>query len=109
MYLTYSRLNLKAQKKSHNSCDMLLMTTIGILSLLIVFFAYIFISTVDHSGLNDKEKLTLSIIHSISAFGGIITVIVLCIYIRFHVSKRMRSEGAEKGENNSEKNVSDQA
>lgn len=109
MYLTYSRLNLKAQGESHNKCNKLVISFIGILLLLIVFFAYIFISTVDHSGLSDKEKLTLSIIHSISAFGGIFTAIVLCVYIRFHMSKRMQSEDdddEEKGEKKSEKNVS---
>ena len=105
---SYSRINLKAQ---HNKCDKLVLSNIGLLLLLIISFAYIFISTVDHSGLNDKEKLTLSIIHSISAFGGIFAAIVLCFYLRFHMSnKRMRSdddEDEERGEKKSENNVSD--
>lgn len=52
------------------------------LLLIIALSALIFTTTLNHEGLSDKEKLRVSIIHSISAFCVLFTLILLCVYIR---------------------------
>lgn len=104
MYLSYSSL-----RNSERKCDSTTLSIITVLLLLIVCFTLIFISTVNHSGLSDKEKLSLSIIHSISAFCVLLTSILLCIYIRFHLKKVMRDtddDDEERGTIESWENVS---
>lgn len=103
MYLSYSSL-----KNSQKKFDSTTLSIITVLILLIVSFTLIFISTVNHSGLSDKEKISLSIIHSISAFCVLLTSILLCIYIRFHLKKVIRDtdDDEERGTIKSVENVS---
>lgn len=96
MYLkNYTPLLLKnPTENSYKKCHekVISFSIIGILLVLIVTLTLIFLSTVDHDGLDDKEKLKLSIIHSISAFCVLFAAVLLCVYIRFLVNKRRKSE-----------------